>query len=204
MATQDFSKNTWCSPVEVMVNNPPFSLNHLSGFKRYRKISTYRVQVQVPFFKYVFSNKCIAVCPYFRSVFKKEKQPKILAKQDTSLSTGKRKTQHGMTAHLCCPHENSQLGLLQVSLQKHIPGLSWKYWTITMIRVMQDQTHLCFHTKWERRVPWNKPWVELGSPCKDWEQHPSWSPSSPSQPGVIPACWSPRMKKHIMNATSMT
>lgn len=75
------------------------SLNLLSSFKRHRKIKlVVGVQIQLPFFKYIFSNRCITVCPYFtRSVFKKEKLSKILAKQDTSLSIGKRETLHGMT-----------------------------------------------------------------------------------------------------------
>lgn len=176
------------------------SLNLLSSFKDTEKSAHFQVQIQLPFFKYIFSNRCITVCPYFASVFKKEKQPKILAKQDTSLSTGKRETLHGMAQLTYAGHMKTAILVARMPLQEHIPGLSWTCWTTTTVRVTQGQTHLCFHTKRRRRVVWKKLWVELGSPCKHWEWHLSWSPWSPSQPGVIPACWSPRMGRHIMNA----
>lgn len=114
-----------------------FSLNLLSSFKRQRKISIYQVQVQVPFFKYIFSSRCMekkSALILQEMFLKKKSNQKILARQDTSLSTGERETQHGMThltyaAHTktdswtCC--ENAPSGAhsrAQLNILSHIHG----------------------------------------------------------------------------------
>lgn len=62
-----------------MVNNPPLAWIFSVASKDPEKLVHIQVQIQVPFFKYAFSNRYIEVCPYFtkRSLFKKKSNQKF-------------------------------------------------------------------------------------------------------------------------------
>lgn len=93
----------------------------------------------------------------------------------------------------------------RMPLHVRISGLSWTYWALTTVRVMQEQTHLSFHTKWESMTTTEKGGLKeavstTGELLEALRVAPQLISLCPSQLGVSTTCSSPRMRKYIMNA----